>query len=211
MPAKGVDMSRPPLTDRDRRPADGRWRTVDIVVTATLGVAFGIVFWAWGLLWNGTAAAFAVLPPVQGLMYGVWFVPGVLAGLVVRRPGAAFLAAFTAALVSALLGSSWGTTALLYGVAQGLAPEAVFALGRYRRFGPTTAVVAAAATGLVAATMDLIGYYPAWTSGWKALYVATVCLSGAVVAGLGSWWLARTLAGTGVLSSFPAGRDQARV
>ena len=40
----------------------------------------------------------------------------VLAGLVVRRPGAAFLAAFSAALVSALLGSSWGTTALVYGI-----------------------------------------------------------------------------------------------
>ena len=27
-------------------PAGVRWRTVDIVVTAVLGVAFGVVFWA---------------------------------------------------------------------------------------------------------------------------------------------------------------------
>ena len=35
-----------------------RWRTVDIVVTAVLGVAFGVVFWAWNLLWAATGAAF---------------------------------------------------------------------------------------------------------------------------------------------------------
>ena len=27
-----------------------RWRTVDIVVTAVLGVAFGVVFWGWNLV-----------------------------------------------------------------------------------------------------------------------------------------------------------------
>ena len=34
-----------------------RWRTVDIVVTAVLGVAVGGVFWAWNLLWGATGAA----------------------------------------------------------------------------------------------------------------------------------------------------------
>jgi energy-coupling factor transport system substrate-specific component len=33
-------------------PAGGRWRTVDIVVTAVLGVAFGVVFWAWNLTYG---------------------------------------------------------------------------------------------------------------------------------------------------------------
>ena len=26
-----------------------RWRTIDLVVTAFLGVAFGLAYWAWGL------------------------------------------------------------------------------------------------------------------------------------------------------------------
>jgi energy-coupling factor transport system substrate-specific component len=29
----------------------GRWRTVDIVVTAVVAVAFGVVFWAWNYVW----------------------------------------------------------------------------------------------------------------------------------------------------------------
>ncbi len=51
--------------------AGARWRTVDIVVTAVLGVAFGVVFWAWNLL--GELA----VPPVSGLLNGVYLMPGV--------------------------------------------------------------------------------------------------------------------------------------
>ena len=63
---------RPSSTDVHR---SNRWRTVDIVVTAVLGVAFGVVFWAWGNLWNTTQSAFTAFPPAQGFMYGVWLVP----------------------------------------------------------------------------------------------------------------------------------------
>src|SRR3954447_9001756 len=101
-----------------------RWRTVDIVVTAVLGVAFGVVFWAWNLLWVGTGAAFTAFPPAQAVMYGVWLIPAVLALLIVRKPGAGLFAELMAALVSALLGSSWGWSVVLYGLLEGLAGEA---------------------------------------------------------------------------------------
>ena len=45
-----------------------RWRTVDIVVASVLGVAFGVVFWAWNILWNATTATFAGFPPSQALL-----------------------------------------------------------------------------------------------------------------------------------------------
>src|SRR3954451_8995351 len=90
-------------------PAAGptRWRTVDIVVTAVLGVAFGVVFWAWNLLWAAVGTAFTAFPPGQAFMYGVWLLPAVLAPLVVRKAGAGLFAELIAAVVSALLGSSW--------------------------------------------------------------------------------------------------------
>ena len=37
-------------------PASARWRTVDIVVASAIAVAFGVVFWAWGHLWNTASA-----------------------------------------------------------------------------------------------------------------------------------------------------------
>ena len=54
------------------------WRTRDVVVTAVLGAAFGVVFWAWGnLVWPATA----FLGPLQNLLYGPWLIPAVLGPL----------------------------------------------------------------------------------------------------------------------------------
>jgi energy-coupling factor transport system permease protein len=185
-----------------------RWRTVDIVVTAVLGVAFGIVFWAWGLLWNGTGVAFAAFPPAQAVMYGVWLIPAVLAPLVVRKPGAALFAELIAATVSAFLGSAWGASTIVYGLLQGLAGEAGFAAFRYRRFGWPQALLAGALTGAMAAVLDLVYWYPDWTAGWKATYVALVVLSTTVIAGAGGMMLSRALGASGALSSFASGRTR---
>src|SRR3954449_3308686 len=114
-----------------------RWRTVDIVVTAVLGVAYGVVFWAWNLL-----AALAV-PPVSGLLNGVYLMPGVVAGLLVRKPGAAVFASTLAAAVSILLVSPYGGIIVVYGLVQGLGAELGFLLTRYRTFGWGTALLAA--------------------------------------------------------------------
>ena len=59
-----------------------RWRTIDIVVASVIAVAFGVIFWAWGTVWSITEGAFAFFPPAQTLIYGVWLVPAVLAGLI---------------------------------------------------------------------------------------------------------------------------------
>jgi energy-coupling factor transport system substrate-specific component len=191
----------------DVRPSN-RWRTVDIVVTAVLGVAFGIVFWAWGLLWAGLDAAFTAFPPGQAIMYGVWLVPAVLAPLIVRKPGAALFAELIAAVVSALLGSAWGTLVLVYGLLQGLAGEVGFAAFRYRRFGWPQALLAAACAGAMAAVLDLVNYYPDWTGGWKLTYLVLVVASTTVVAGAGAMALTRALGASGALSSFGSGRTR---
>jgi energy-coupling factor transport system permease protein len=183
-----------------------RWRTVDIVVTAVLGVAFGVVFWAWNLLWAATGAAFAAFPPAQAFMYGVWLLPAVLAPLVVRKPGAGLFAELVAAILSALLGSSWGSIILLYGLLQGLAGELGYAVFGWRRFGWPQALLSSLLAGAMAAVLDLVFYYPTWSGGWKVTYLVVVAASTVVVAGLGGTALVRALARTGALSSFASGR-----
>jgi energy-coupling factor transport system permease protein len=184
-----------------------RWRTVDIVVTAILGVAFGVVFWAWNLLWAATGAAFAVFPPAQAFMYGVWLLPAVLAPLIVRKPGAGFFAELVAAILSALMGSSWGSIILLYGLLQGLAGELGYAVFGWRRFGWPQALLSSVLAGAMAAALDLVYYYPSWAGGWKVTYLVVVVASTLIVAGLGGTALVRALARTGALSSFAAGRQ----
>jgi energy-coupling factor transport system permease protein len=189
-------------------PPSRRWRTVDIVVTAVLGVAFGVVFWAWNLLWAATGTAFTVFPPAQALIYGVWLLPAVVAPLIVRRPGAAIFAETVASIVSALLGAQWGAQVIFYGLLEGLAGELGYAVFRYRRFGWPQALLSAVVAGAMAAVLDLLYWYPTWTSGWKLAYVATVVASTVVVCGFGGMALVRALGRTGALSAFGAGRQR---
>ena len=184
------------------------WRTVDIVVTAVLGVAFGVVFWAWGLLWAAAGTAFSAFPPGQAFMYGVWLLPAVLAPLVVRKPGAALFAELIAGIVSALLGSAWGSIVLLYGLLQGVAGEAGYAAFGWRRYGWPQALLSAALAGAMAAFLDLYNYYPDWTAGWKTTYTGLIVVSTVVVAGAGGLALTRALAASGALSSFASGRTR---
>jgi energy-coupling factor transport system substrate-specific component len=187
------------------------WRLVDVVVAAVLAVAFGAVFQLWNLLWSAMGPAFAAFPPLQGFMYGVWMLPAVLVPMIIRRRGAALFGELMAAIVSALFGAQWGLLTIVYGLVQGGAAELVFALGLYRAWGLPIALLAGAAAGAAGALLDLVLYYAKWAPGWQLLYAALVIPSAAVIAGLGSWLLARALARTGVLAAFPSGGEQPEV
>jgi energy-coupling factor transport system permease protein len=187
------------------------WRTIDIVVCAVIGVAFGVVFWAWNILWAASGPFFTAFPPLQAFMYGTWLLPAVVAPLVIRRPGAAVFAETLAATVSALLGAQWGLLTIVYGLMQGGAAELVFAFTLYRVWNLPTALLAAAAAGAVAWLLDIVMFYEAWALDWQLVYGALLVPSAVVIAGVGGWFLVRAIADTGVLSGFPSGRSQRAV
>lgn len=198
--------------ERAPRTRDLRWRVVDIVVAAVLGVATGLLFLIWnnlGYAWF--SAADAITPGLGGIAVGIWLIGGVLGGLVIRKPGAALFVELLAAIVSALVGNQWGIETLYSGLAQGLGAELVFALFAYRRFGIVPAMLAGAAAGAAAWVLEL------FVSGnlqkspeFLGLYLGTLLVSGAVLAGLLGWVLVRALAATGALSRFAAGQDVAQ-
>ena len=190
---------------------DDGWRIVDIVVAAVIAVAFGVVFIAWNTVYAATGPLFAALPPAQALMYGIWLLPAVLVGLIVRRPGAAFFGGFVAAAVSVLLGSPYGGDALVSGALQGGGAELGFALALYRSWSLPTAILAGALAAVVAAVHDIAIYYPDTDVAFWAIYAGALVLSGIVVAGVGAWLLLRALVATGVLAPFAAGREQREI
>ncbi len=189
--------------------ASRRWRTVDIVVTAVLGAAFGVIFWGWNTLWDGAASAIPL--PARGLIYGVWLVPAVLGPLVIRKPGAGVFCELVAATVATFFGSPWGLVTVLYGVLQGMAGEFGFALTGYRSWRAPSALTGGALAGVAASLLDNALYYASNSTGWQIGYAALVTLSSAVIAGLGSLALTKSLAQTGVLDPFPSGRERAAV
>jgi energy-coupling factor transport system substrate-specific component len=182
---------------------DTRWRTRDIVVTAVIGVAFGVVFWAWNLVYAGLEPVFAFAPPARDILYGVWLMPAVLAPLIIRKPGAALFAEMVAASVSALLGTVWSVDVLLSGFMQGAAAELVFAFTLYRSYGFVTLIAAAAASATAAWIHDWVLYYPTIEPAIQAFRLVVMVISAAVVAAGGSVLLVRSLRRTGVLDGFP--------
>jgi energy-coupling factor transport system substrate-specific component len=185
------------------------WRTVDIVVAAVIAVAFGVVFWAWNLVWAAWTPLFGgpANPPLY-LISGVWLIPAVLGALVIRRPGAALFTEGLAAVISALLGSVWGLDTVASGLMQGAGAEIVFALFLYRNFDLPVAMLAAAGAAVGEWVHDMAFYYPQTGFDVQLAYGLFMLISSVLIAGLGSWLLVRALAQTGVLAPFPSGRSQ---
>jgi energy-coupling factor transport system substrate-specific component len=188
------------------------YRTIDLVTIATLGVAFGVIFWGWDKAYEPVSTALTVIHPTTvGVVGGLWLIAGVVGGLVVGKPGAALATELIAASMELVLpgGNQWGFSALTSGLLQGLGAELVFAAFLYRRFSLPVAALA----GIVAAVFEWIYewnfYWTEWDVAYKVIYLGFFAVSGAVIAGLGGWLLVRALGRAGVLDAFPAGRELA--
>ena len=189
-----------------------RWRVVEIVVASVLGVAGGLLFGLWNATaWPVLSGGLGFYPPASSVLVGVWLLPAVLGGLIVRRPGAAVYTELVAAVLSALIGNQWGFATVWYGLVEGMGAEVVFALLLYRSFGLPAALGAGAGAGVTVGLMDSILYYPLFSVPYKLAYIVGAVLSGVVIAGLGSWALARGLARTGALAPMASGRLAERV
>jgi len=187
-----------------------RWRSIDLMATAVIGVVFGVAYWGWSSAYTALSTPVAgFIGPSVGLLGGPWLLAGVVGGLVVRRPGAALFAEMLAAAVEALLGNEWGWATLISGSLQGLGVEVALAIFLFRRFGWPVAMLG----GALAATFEFCyewhAYWQGTTLDFKLGYWGFFVLSGAVVAGLGGWALTRALAATGAIDALPAGREAA--
>ena len=185
-----------------------RWRVIDIVTAAVLGVACGLIFVAWNPVGGaGYEILKAIAPGLNGLATGIWLLGGTLGGYVIRKPGAAFFVELLAATVSMGLGSQWAVETLYSGLAQGIGAEIVFAAFVYRRFNVW--VVSAAGAMAFAAEWCL----ELFTEGniekgvfYNACYLLFGVLSGIVLAGMLAWAVTSGLAKTGALDRFASGR-----
>jgi energy-coupling factor transport system substrate-specific component len=203
-----------PVAGHSQPPRSLRWRVVDIVVAAVLGVAIGLVFWLWNTV-GGTwfVAMDGLTPGLGGIAVGIWLIGGVIGGLVIRKPGAALLVEVIAALVSMLIGNVWGVSTLFSGLVQGLGAELVFAIFLYRRFTLPVAMLAGVGAAVGAWVFELFyGSSPniLKTLEFNVIYLVSLAVSGALLAGVVGWFAVRGLAATGALNRFAVGREARR-
>lgn len=188
-----------------------QWRVVDIVIASVIAVACAVIFIVWNTAYSIPGSALgALLPGLKGLLAGPWLIAGVIGGLIVRKPGAALFTEVVASVISALIGNEWGPLTILSGLAQGIGAEIILAVFLYKRFGLGAAILAGAGAGLGGGINDRLAWYPGADLPFTIIYISSVTISGAVIAGLGGWAIVRGLAATGALNRFAAGRTGAK-
>lgn len=171
----------------------------DILVTIVISVVFGIVYKIWGPTYD-------LMKPLgihaEQLIYGMWFMAGTFAFLVIRKPGVALLAEVAAATISAFLGSEWGLSTLYFGLLQGLGAEIFFALFLYRKFNIGVTSLAAIGAALASLILDYGYGYIGQLSAWNyTLYIGFRLLGSVLIAGIFAYYLAKALELTGVTRS----------
>jgi energy-coupling factor transport system permease protein len=171
-------------------------KLTDILVTILIALVFGIVYKIWGPLY------YAIKPfglHLDQLIYGMWFMAGTVAFLVIRKPGVALLAEIAASSGELLMGSEWGPGVLLYGVVQGVAIELKFAVFRYKRFGigvlSLAAVLSTAGSLMLDFYKDYIGELALWN---LILFISARLLGAIIIAGVFAHSLVKALEATGV-------------
>lgn len=189
------------------RPEFWRWRVVDIVVASVIAVACAVIFLLWNVGYEAPSTLLKpLLPGLQGLLAGPWLIAGVLGGLIIRKPGAALYTELVAAVISALIGNQWGPLTIVSGVVQGLGAELIFLIFLYGVWRLPVAILAGAGAGLACGINDRILWYAGADTLFTTVYIASTTVSGALIAGLGAWLIARGLAATGALNRFASGR-----
>lgn len=159
--------------------------TRDVIVTAAAAVVLGIAQLAFGPLYTTLAGA---LGPIWVMLFlGFYYLPGILLGLIIRKPGAAFGGSVAAALVQVILGSPFGILALAAGASQGAGAELVFALFRYRRWGFPVLALAAVGSGVTALVYEYFTLGYANLEWWIPITYLGVRIPSAIIlaAGLG--------------------------
>lgn len=165
----------------------------DVLITIMLGVVFGIIMKFWDDLYTVVKP---LLPVARQLIYGMWFMVGPFAFLLLRKPGVALLSSVAAAGLSAFIGH--GIEVLIYGFVQGLGAELLFAAFRYNRFSLFVAGLAGIAS--CAAGFLLDWYYGYANLAEWAIFVkyGLRVISAFIFTGVFAYYIVRALEKTGV-------------
>lgn len=183
------------------------WKLNEIVVLVVLSIAIGVLFWAWTLV-SALAKPLSAIG-LDYLLAGVWFVGGTLVAFLIRRPGAALAGELIAAILEGFI-TQWGITAAIWGLAQGLGVELVFAVTGYKKWNRSTMILAALVSSLFSYALDFF-YSQYWTlQAWVwPIQIVSVSVGGIFWAGILAYAIGRGIIRTGVASNLLSGDDLA--
>jgi energy-coupling factor transport system substrate-specific component len=125
------------------------WKLKDILMVGIVGVLFSFLYL--GMVYVGTGMCAALAPIGLGAagyepIYGIWFMAGIFAIYVIRKPGVGIVAEMLAALLEVLMGNMFGPRVFVTGFVQGLGSEIGFAMSGYKKYDMKTLMVSCVTT-----------------------------------------------------------------
>ncbi len=155
------------------------YTVIDFLYLGVIAVVFAILFTVW---WDVYYAVKALLGPIgtRVLTYGLWFMPVPLAASLIRKPFSGFLGEFLPALLEAIFPTPGGIYNLYYGIAQGLAGEAGYAVFKYKKYGVLQAAISGALPAIPALILDAILFEDIYPWNEMLLLLVALMISGAL-------------------------------
>ncbi|KZX49095.1 MULTISPECIES: ECF transporter S component [Haloarcula] len=181
------------------------WETKELLVVAALGVVPGLALLP--VVFAGFTIRAALGPLGTILNAGLFYLPGLMALYIVRKPGASVLNGVFVGLVWIPL-TPFGLAVTVPTIVARIGSEIPFLLTRYRRYDRTMMVASGASAGLLALGMIYIpSSFQTLALPIQVTLVVGHGLSGAVLSGLLAKLLVDRLAATGVLTAYPVVDD----
>lgn len=186
------------------------WKLKDILMVGIVGVLFSFLYL--GMVYVGTALCAALTPFGLGSagyepIYGIWFMAGIFAIYVIRRPGTGIVAEMLAALLEVLMGNMFGPRVFVTGFVQGLGSEIGFALGGYK-YDKKSVAIASVTTTIASFLWNTYtsGYYR--LEPWLVILMFCIRIVSAFIFCFITKALADGLAKAGVLGGYAIGQQQ---
>ncbi|MDY3920477.1 MAG: ECF transporter S component [Candidatus Limivivens sp.] len=186
------------------------WKLKDILMVGVTGVLFSFLYL--GMVYAGTALCTAMTPFGLGAagyepIYGVWFMAGIFAVYVIRKPGVGIVAEMLAALLEVLMGNMFGPRVFVTGFVQGLGTELGFAAFRYKKFNGKAVLVSSAVTVVFSFIWNTYtsAYYK--LDLWLVVVMFLIRMVSGMVFGLITKALADGLAKAGVMKGYAIGQQ----
>lgn len=178
----------------------------DILVTVLISVIFAVIYNFWWV------AYYTVQPlglHIDQLMYGIWFAAAIVAYLIIPKMGIALIAEFAAGAGETIIMGRFDIPTIIYALLQGLACEIVFAIFKYRSRTFMVSILAGMAAAIISLPIDWYYGYLSEVATWNLiLLIVARLISGAVLAGMFSYFLVKALDKTGVTQLFrPASKE----
>ncbi len=178
----------------------------EIVFIAVVSASLGVFWWGYTFFYDLLKP---ILKPLamENLLSGIWLMGAIFFPYIIRKPGSALLGEMIAAFIQGFI-ARWGITSLIWGAAQAIPVEIFFLILAYKKWSLKYLVIAGIISAISSYSLSFVWekyYYLNWK--FNLIQVITFMVSGAILAGVLSKWLADGLKKTGVLNQFEIVKD----